>query len=216
MGVLRSSVFSEFSGGTAISFNAGVIAFNGSSDDVSEGSSNKYFTDARSRAAISAATVSAPEVQLLTYNSGTGALSVPLSSIYSEFAAGTGLSYSNGTYSINANTDQITEGSSNLFFTAARSRSAVTVSSQSDELLNYNNGTGEFSLRLQELRFETSVTLTANVASTITHNLGKRLVHVSAMDSGGNQIQLEVVYSSTSALTVKSAVGVTVSLAVSV
>jgi hypothetical protein len=216
MGMLRSDIFAEFSGGTAISFSAGVIAFNGDSDDVAEGSSNQYFTNARSRAAISVASVSAPEVQLLQYNSSTGALSVELSDIFNEFDAGTGLSYSNGEYSLDATTDNVSEGSNNLYYTDARVRSAISVSSQSDELIAYNSGNGQFSLRASDLRYEASVTLTANVASTITHNLGKRLVHVSAMDASGNKIELSVVYSSTSALTVTSAVGVTVDIAVSI
>jgi hypothetical protein len=66
------------------------------------------------------------------------------------------------------------------------------------------------------LRYSASVTLTANTPATITHNLGVQLVHVSAMDGSGNKIELDVVYSSTSALTIESAVGVTVTVAVSV
>ena len=216
MGVLRSDVFAEFSGGTAISFSAGVIAFNGDTDDVAEGSSNQYFTNARSRSALSVATVSAPEVQLLQYNSSTGAFSVELSDVFNEFTAGTGLSYSNGEYALDATTDDVSEGSNNLYYTDARVRSAISVSSNSDELIAYNSGNGQFSLRASDLRYEASVTLTANVASTITHNLGKRLVHVSAMDASGNKVELSVVYSSTSALTVTSAVGVTVDIAVSI
>jgi hypothetical protein len=69
---------------------------------------------------------------------------------------------------------------------------------------------------MSELRYETQVTLTANTAQTITHNLGKKLVHVSAMDASGNLIHLDVVYSSTSALTIESVTGVTVDVAVSI
>ena len=108
------------------------------------------------------------------------------------------------------------EGSSNLYHTAARVRAAVSVSSQADELIGYDSSNGSFSLRLQELRHEQSVTLSANTAATITHNLGKQLVHVSAMDASGNKIELDVVYTNTNALTVESAVGVTGTVAVSV
>ena len=69
---------------------------------------------------------------------------------------------------------------------------------------------------MQDLRHEQSVTLSANTPATITHNLGKQLVHVSAMDASGNKIELDVVYSSTYALTVESAIGVTVTVAISV
>ena len=109
----------------------------------------------------------------------------------------------------------VAKGASNLYYTDARVRAAVTVSSQADELINYNSSNGEFSLRLQDLRYETSITLSANTATSITHNLGKQLVHVSAMDASGNKIELDVVYSSTSALTVESAVGVSVTVAIS-
>jgi hypothetical protein len=61
-------------------------------DEITEGSSNLYFTDARARAAISAS-------GSLSYNSSTGALT-----------------YTQG------DTDTVSEGSSNLYFTDARAR----------------------------------------------------------------------------------------------
>lgn len=214
--VSTSSVRGAFSAGTAIGLSNGVISFSGTTSDVAEGT-NEYFTQARARGAVSAETVAGPDANLLQYNSTTGAFKVLLSDVTSEFTAGTGLSYDGyGEFSLSANTDQVTEGSSNLYYTDARVRGAVTVSSQSDELINYNSSNGEFSLRLQDLRYETSITLSANTATSITHNLGKRLVHVSAMDASGNKIELDVVYSSTTKLTVESAVGVTVTVAVSV
>ena len=59
-------------------------------DDLAEGSTNLYYTDARARASISA-------TGSLSYNSGTGVIS-----------------YTQG------NTDTITEGSTNLYYTTAR------------------------------------------------------------------------------------------------
>ena len=215
--VSTASVRGAFSGGTAIGITNGVIAFNGDSDDVAEGSSNQYFSQARARGAVSAETVSGEDSNLLQYNSSTGAFKVLLSDVVGEFTAGTGLSYDGvGEYSLDADTDDVAEGSNNLYHTAARVRAAVTVSSQADELINYDSSNGQFSLRLQDLRYETSITLSANTATSITHNLGKQLVHVSAMDASGNKIELDVVYSSTSALTVESAVGITVTVAISV
>jgi len=214
--VSTSSVRGAFSAGTAIGLSNGVISFNGSTSDVSEGT-NLYFTDARARGAVSAETVAGPDGNLLQYNSTTGAFKVLISDVTGEFTAGSGLSYDGvGEYSLDADTDDVAEGSSNLYYTDARVRGAVTVSSQSDELINYNSSNGEFSLRLQDLRYETSITLSANTATSIIHNLGKQLVHVSAMDASGNKIELDVVYSSTTKLTVESAVGVTVTVAVSV
>lgn len=213
--VSTSSVRGAFSGGTAIGITNGVIAFNGSTSDVSEGS-NLYHTSARVRSALSAESISEPDMNLLQYNSSTGAMKVLLSDIFGEFAAGTGLSYSDGEYSLNASTDDINEGSSNLYYTDARVRAAVSVGSQSDELIGYDSSNGSFSLRLSDLRHEQSITLSANTPASITHNLGKRLVHVSAMDSSGNKIELDVQYTNTNTLAVESAVGITVTVAISV
>ena len=213
--VSTANVRGVFSGGTAIGISSGVISFNGSTSDVSEGT-NQYFTQARARSAISAESVSSPDSNLFQYNNSTGQGKVLLSDIVSEFSAGTGLSYNGtGEYSLNATTSNVAEGS-NLYYTDARVRAAVTAGSQADELITYNSSNGSFSLRLQDLRHESQVTLTANTAQTITHNLGKKLVHVSAMDSAGNLIHLDVVYVSTTALTVKSVSGITVDVAISV
>ena len=211
VGVLRSDIFNQFSGGTAISFSSGVIAFNGSTSDVSEGT-NLYYTDARVKSAVGA---DAAAGNLLSYNSSTGKFLVATSSVQGAFSAGTGIAISAGSISVNADTDDIPEGQTNEYFTPARARGAVAVSGASDELLSYNSSNGQFSLVLSDLRYEAQVTLSANTPYTITHNLGKKLVHVSAMDANGNQIQLNVVYSSTSALTVESVSGVTVDVAVS-
>lgn len=214
--VSTSSVRGAFSGGTAIGITDGVIAFNGSTTNVSEGS-NLYHTAARVRSSVSAEAVSSPDSNLLQYNSSTGAFKVLLSDVVGEFTAGSGLAYDGtGEYSLDADTDDVAEGSNNLYHTAARVRAAVSVSSQADELIGYDSSNGSFSLRLQELRHEQSVTLSANTAATITHNLGKRLVHVSAMDASGNKIELETIYLNANALSVESAVGVTITIAISV
>jgi hypothetical protein len=137
-----------------------------------------------------------------------------LSGVFSEFSAGTGLSYADGEYSLNATTSNVSEGS-NLYYTDSRVRAAISAGSQSDELINYNSSNGSFSLRESQIRYDTQVTLSANTGMQITHSLGKKLVHISAMDSAGNMIQLDVVYNSTSALTVTSQTGITVDLAIS-
>ena len=214
--VSTANVRGVLSGGTAITYNSGTgqIAFSGDTDDVSEGSSNQYFTQARSRASVQAASDSG---NLLQYTNASGDMLVSTANVRGVLSAGTGLSYNSGTgaFALNATTSNVAEGS-NLYYTDARVRAAVTAGSESDELITYNGGTGAFSLRLQDLRHESQVTLTANVAQTITHNLGKKLVHVSVMDSAGNLIHLDVVYVSTTALTVKSVTGITVDVAISV
>jgi hypothetical protein len=209
--VSTASVRGVFSAGTGLTLSNGQYSFSGDSDIVGEGSSNLYFTQARARQSIQADPASG---NLLSYANASGDMLVSTASVRGVFSAGTGLSFSGGQFALNATTNNVAEGT-NLYYTDARVRAAVTTSSQSDELINYDSSNGTFSLRLQDIRHETSVTLTANVAATISHNLGKRLVHVSAMDSGGALVQLAVSYTNTNSLTVTSAVGVTVTVAIS-
>ena len=244
----NARVDARLSGGTAINYNAGEISFNGNTGDVAEGS-NLYHTTARVRSSLSLASVSSPDVQLLTYNSGTGAFSLPASVVFAEFDAGTGLSYADGVYSLNASTQDVSEHSSNLYFTDARAQAAISVSgaglSKSGGAISLTADTDDISegssnLYFTNARAQAAITadpaagnlatvsggkvlvalssirksfanqsLTANTALNLTHNLGERLVQVTAMDSSGNDVQLEKVYTSSSVITVKSLVGLT-------
>jgi hypothetical protein len=206
-----STVFNQFSGSAGIGFADGDISFTGSTSDVSEGS-RLYYTDVRSRLSIAADGAAG---NLLTYNNSNGQILVATSTVQGAFSAGTGLTYSNGQYALNATTTMVTEGT-NLYFTDARVRAAISAGSDADELITYNSGTGSFSLRENVIRYDTQVTLSAGVGTQITHNLGKKLVHTSFMDASGNQIQVAVVYNSTTALTITSDVGITVDLAISI
>jgi hypothetical protein len=284
----QSEIQGFFSAGTGLAYSGGQFSLNATSDQITEGSNNLFHTDARARGAVSVASVAVPDVQLLQYNSGTGVLSVELSDVFSEFSAGTGLSYSNGVYSINADTDDVTEGSnlyftdarargaisvdiaglaynsatgqialnadtddvaegsnlyftdarargaisvdtaglaynsatgqialnadtddiaegSNLYFTDARARGAVQADPSAGNLLTFNQSSGDIALMLSSLRKGfANQSLTANTGLVLTHSLGERLVHVSAMDGSGNHIDLEIVYTSTTQVTVKS------------
>ncbi len=120
------------------------LSVSANSDQITEGSSNLYFTQARSRGSLSVASISAPDAQLLSFNSGTGSLSVPASAVFAEFSAGTGLSYSNGEYQLSANSDQISEGTNNLFFSDARARSALVGGTG----IAYTSGTGTIAISL--------------------------------------------------------------------
>ena len=95
-------------------------------------------TAAEVRAALSASAG-------IDYNASTGEFTADQAEIRGFFAAGTGLSYdsSNGTYSLNVDSDGISEGSSNLYFTNARARAAISVSGDG---LAYNSSTGAISL----------------------------------------------------------------------
>jgi len=209
-----SLVDAHLSGGLGITYNAGEIALNASTDDVSEGS-NLYFTDARARGAVDADPAAG---NLLQYNSTTGEFLVALSDIFAEFSAGQGLLFSNGEYSLDANTDDVSEGATNLYFSNERAREALSADPAAGNLLTYNDGTGEMLVALSSFRkgFQNQ-SLTANTGLSLTHNLGERLVHVSAMDGSGNKVELEVVYTSTSVVTVESVQNLTgIDIAVSI
>ena len=141
---------------------------NKSTSDLAEGT-NEYFTTARARAAISA---TAP----LSYNSGTGVLSITEVGDISEVVAGSGLTggATSGVATLNViggtgitvnadnieitpadiqtqantaignnTTDNLSEGSTNLYHTTARARAAISVTdSGGDGSLAYNSGTG--------------------------------------------------------------------------
>ena len=97
-------------------------------------------TDAEVRGALSASAG-------IDYNSATGEFTADQGEIRGFFAAGSGLSYdsSNGTYSLNVDSDGISEGSSNLYFTDARARGAISVSG---DVLAYDSSTGVISMSI--------------------------------------------------------------------
>ena len=114
--------------GAGLSKTGGAISLTADSDDISEGVSNLYFTQARARGAISVPTA-VNDIELLSYSSATGQASVLLSNIFAEFSAGTGLAWDGGgTFSLSADSDDISEGVSNLYFTDARAQNAISVS----------------------------------------------------------------------------------------
>jgi len=112
--------------GSGLAYAAGVISLNADTDDVAEGT-NLYFTQARARGSVQAASVVGPEIQLLSVDQATGNLSVPLSGVFNQFSAGSGLTFSGGDYSFTGNTGDVTEGT-NLYFTEARAQSAISIS----------------------------------------------------------------------------------------
>jgi hypothetical protein len=90
------------------------VAGKDNTDEITEGSTNLYFTNARARAAVSA-------TGSLSYNSSTGVFS-----------------YSQG------NTDTVAEGSTNLYFTNTRARAAVGVAATFGAPLSYISSNGTF------------------------------------------------------------------------
>jgi hypothetical protein len=244
--------------GNGISYDSGtgVVSLAVDTDDIVQqaGATNKFFTDALARGAVSLGAVASPDVQLLQYNSANGELKVELSDVFSQFSAGTGLAWDGGgQFSLNANTSQITEDSSALFYTDARSRLAISVDTaglaynnvtgqialnadtsqitedssalfytdarsrsavQADpaagNLVQYNSSTGDILVALSSFRRTFAPqNLTANTFATLNHQLGEKIVHVSAYDSNGNKVQLDVQLVDANNVKVKSVINIT-------
>ena len=91
-------------------------------DNVSEGSTNTYFTNARARSSVSVTGGG------LSYDSGTGVIqigSIPNASLTNSSLTVNSNSVSLGG-SVTLDTDDIGEGSSNLYFTNARAQGAIS------------------------------------------------------------------------------------------
>jgi hypothetical protein len=108
--------------------------------DLSEGT-NQYFTTSRARASLSASTASG-----VSYNSSTGAISlssIPNSSLSNNSITINGTSVAlGGTRTLGS--DDLAEGSTNLYFSQARARASVSATAGTG--LSYNSSTGAFSL----------------------------------------------------------------------
>ena len=113
-------VSTYLTGGTGITESSGTLSIDFSefdTDNVTEGSSNLYYTDTRSRGAVSVASGSG-----LTYNSSTGEFGT--SAIANTQLANSSITINSNAVSlggsVSLDTDDITEGSSNLYYTAGR------------------------------------------------------------------------------------------------
>ena len=160
------------SGTGVISTQAAVWSVNGQehdvvldTDDISEGSANLYFTQARARSAVSLTT---DDSNILSYNNGSGTFTwtTPTTDAIDEgsvnlyytnervraaISASGDISYNSATGNFSYSTpttDGVNEGSSNLYFTDARARNAVSLTSDNTDVLSYNNTTGEFTFSL--------------------------------------------------------------------
>ena len=146
--------------------------------------------------------------------------------IRSALSGSAGVSYNNSTGAITANSGDIRgffSGSAGVNFDASNGQ----ITADTGEIrglfsgnagVTYNNANGQISLNVPFLRHAvTNQSLTANTALTITHNLGEKLVHVSALrTSDSKAVDLEVEYLSTSQLKVKSGLNLTVDIAITI
>ena len=133
---------------------ATAVSAKDNSDEITEGTSNLYFTDARARASLSVGGD-------LSYNSTTGEFSFVErtdTEVRGLFTASGDLSYNNGTgqFSVttyksadfdtdfgNKSTNDLGEGATNKYFTDARARAAISVvDNGGDGALSYNSTNG--------------------------------------------------------------------------
>jgi len=115
-------------------------------DDLSEGSTNLYYTDARSRGAISTGD------DYIDYNSSTGAITLDTANAATVAYVDQEVSDVNNTINGLTTTD-IAEGSS-LYYTDARARLAVA---SGDDTLSYNSSTGVFTANTSTLALKSYV-----------------------------------------------------------
>jgi hypothetical protein len=155
-----------------ISTQAAVWSVNGQvhdvildTDDITEGSANLYFTNARARTAVSLTTDNS---NILSYSTASGAFTfaTPSTDAISEgsvnlyytdtrvrtaISASGDISYNQATGNFSYSTpttDGVNEGSGNLYFTNARARSAVSLTSDNTAVLSYDSATGTFTFSL--------------------------------------------------------------------
>jgi len=170
------------SAGQGLSWDGGgEFSLDANTDDIAEltGATNLFFTDARARAAISVDTAG------LSYDSATGQIALA------------------------ADTDDVAEGS-NLYFTNTRARSAISVDPAAGNLLEYNATKGELLVALSKFRKSFAPqNLAADTWTTLNHQLGEKIIHVSAYDSNGDLVQLDVQLIDNNNVKVKSVKAVT-------
>lgn len=122
--------------------------------------------------------------------------------------SGAGLSKTGGAISLTADSDDIAEGSTNLYFTDARAQAAITADSAAGNLASVTNG--QVLVDIADFRTEFAPqNLTANTYATLNHGLGKKRVHVSAYDSSGNLINLDVQLTDDNNCKVRSVINIT-------
>jgi hypothetical protein len=126
---------------------AAAVAGKDNTDEITEGTTNLYFTNARARGAVSASGD-------LSYNGTTGVFSFTQNKAWSALTgtpttvAGYGITNAYTKTEVDSaistavagkdNTDEITEGTTNLYFTNARARGAVSAGTG----ISYNSTTG--------------------------------------------------------------------------
>jgi hypothetical protein len=172
--MLAGSIANEKLTNSAITINGTSTSLGGSrtlgSDDIAEGSTNKYFTDERAQDAIGNSVGTG-----LSYNDTTGAVSVDTTTIQARVAdvSDTEIGYLNGVTSAiqtqldakfataNASTTNISEGT-NLYFTDERAQDAI--GNNVGNGLDYDDSSGAISVDPSEFALTSVGAPTGNLS----------------------------------------------------
>lgn len=124
-----------------------------STDELTEGSNNLYFTDERAQDAIGSAITGGTQTNItVTYDDANNVYNFVAENGVADSTTDDLTEGSNNLYYTDArvnaviaasDTDDLSEGSTNLYYTDARARGAV---SSGDSYIAYNSGTGVFTL----------------------------------------------------------------------
>jgi len=152
----------------------GVFTFSLSSsttDDVAEGSTNLYFTTARARNSV---------------NNGSNIDYDPTSGTISTQAAV--WSVNTQTHDVVLDTDDISEGSANLYFTDVRAQAAITLTSDNTNILSYATGEFTFVTPDTDAIAEGSTNLYYTDARADARIAAASVFDLSDVDLGGNAL----------------------------
>ena len=199
-----SNARAALSAGTGLSYNSSTGQFQ---------STITQYTDTNARAALSSGTG-------ISYNSSTGQISSTItqytdSAARAAVSASGDLSYNNATGVFNVitykssnfdtdfngkDTDDLSEGSTNKYFSNSLARGALSAGAG----ISYNSTSGAISLNIAQIRFTDTINLVANTALTINHALNEKFVHVSLYKSDGVKVDAQIVLTDANSLKITS------------
>jgi hypothetical protein len=153
-------------------------------NDLGEGSSNLYFTTARARSSFSAST------GIAISDGAISAAAVPNSSLTNSSVTINSNSLSLGG-TLTLDTDDIGEGSTNLYYTTARARGAISVSGNA---LSYNSSTGVLTANYEESpSFTGNVTVSGTISSGAITSSGLITADDLALEVAGAASELKFI-----------------------
>ena len=160
------------------------VSDNGGDGSLSYDSATGVITYTGPSAAEVRAHLSATSASGVTYDNATGVIalaSIPNSSLTNSSVTVNGATVSLGG-STSFDTDSVTEGAGNLYFTNARATAAISLTTSDSSVLDYNSATGEFTFSLTGIDTDEVTEGTTNLYFTTTRARNS----VSAVDAGGD------------------------------